>query len=193
MTDSEKIKDLQAAKKIEEMTHMVRGAVCNGKCSNCSKCCEYHTAEALYNAGYRKVDNIGDFTVYGFKKGYVKALVERDEEIKKLKAELAKELTDHEAFIKNMKNVLEIEKEEREQRAAIMQEEQEYLKNREKVIAKAKIDGAKEFAEKLKIKADKGAAYDIVTYKYIERDYTITESKLAELLKEYENEQEKQN
>ena len=180
-------------KEIEEMTHMVRGAVCNGKCSNCSKCCEYHTAEALYNAGYRKVDNIGDFTVYGFKKGYVKALVERDEEIKKLKAELAKELTDHEAFIKNMKNVLEIEKEEREQRAAIMQEEQEYLKNREKVIAKAKIDGAKEFAEKLKIKADKGAAYDIVTYKYIERDYTITESKLAELLKEYENEQEKQN
>ena len=47
-------------------------------------------------------------------------------------------------------NYCEIKKEEREQRSAIMQEEQEYLKNREKVIAKAKIDGAKEFAEKLK-------------------------------------------
>lgn len=88
-------------------------------------------------------------------------------------------------------NYCEIKKEEREQRATIMKEEQEYLKNREKVIAKAKVDGAKEFAEKLKIKAHKGAAYDIVTYKYIERDYTITESKLTELLKEYENEQEK--
>lgn len=51
-------------------------------------------ASALYNAGYRKVDNIGDFTVYGFKNGYVKALIEKDKEIKRLKA-------DNEALQKN--------------------------------------------------------------------------------------------
>lgn len=51
-------------------------------------------ATALYNAGYRKVDNIGDFTVYGFKNGYVKALIEKDKEIKRLKA-------DNEALQKN--------------------------------------------------------------------------------------------
>lgn len=44
-------------------------------------------ATALYNAGYRKVDNIGDFTVYGFKNGYVKALIEKDKEIERLKAD----------------------------------------------------------------------------------------------------------
>lgn len=51
-------------------------------------------ATALYNAGYRKVDNIGDFTVYGFKNGYVKALIEKDKEINRLKA-------DNEALQKN--------------------------------------------------------------------------------------------
>ncbi len=44
----------------------------------------------------------------------------------------------------------------------------------------------KEFAEKLKEKAHKGASNDAITYKFIERDYTITESELNELLKEYE-------
>ena len=46
------------------------------------------------------------------------------------------------------------------------------------------VDGAKQFAEKLKKKAWKGAHNDIVTYKFIERDYTITESQLNELLRE---------
>lgn len=99
MTDSEKIKKAQ---QIEEMQKII----CNrcGQFDGCSISCKAHKdlAEAFYNIGYRKVDNIGDFTVYGFKNGYVKALVEKDEEIKKLKAE-------HEAFTKNMKNVLEIE------------------------------------------------------------------------------------
>ena len=45
----------------------------------------------------------------------------------------------------------------------------------------------KEFAEKFKEKSRKGAFNDPVTYKYIERDYTITESKLKELLEVYEN------
>ena len=44
----------------------------------------------------------------------------------------------------------------------------------------------KEFVEKLKEKAHKGAFRDAITYKFIERDYTITESELNELLKEYE-------
>lgn len=50
-----------------------------------------------------------------------------------------------------------------------------------------------EFVGKFKEKAQKGAYNDPITYKFIERDYTITESKLNELLKEYEDEQEKQN
>lgn len=45
----------------------------------------------------------------------------------------------------------------------------------------------KEFAEKFKEKSHKGAFNDPVTYKFIERDYTITESELKELLEEYEN------
>lgn len=46
------------------------------------------------------------------------------------------------------------------------------------------VDGAKQFAEKLKKKAWKGAHCDPITYKFIERDYTITESQLNELLRE---------
>lgn len=61
-------------------------------------------------------------------------------------------------FTQNMKNVLEIEKK----------------------------NAVKEFAEKLKEKAHKGASRDAITYKFIEFDYTITESALNELLKEYE-------
>lgn len=52
---------------------------------------------------------------------------------------------------------------------------------------------AEEFVGKFKEKAQKGAYNDPITYKFIERDYTITESELNELLKEYEDEQEKQN
>ena len=47
-------------------------------------------------------------------------------------------------------------------------------------------DSLKQFAEKLKEKAHKGASCDSITYKFIERDYTITESELNELLKECE-------
>lgn len=59
------------------------------------------------------------------------------------------------------------------------------------VITKAELkeykrQAVKEFAERLKEKAHKGAFRDPITYKFIERDYTITESELNELLKEYE-------
>ena len=47
----------------------------------------------------------------------------------------------------------------------------------------------KQFAERLKEKAHKGASRDPITYKFIERDYTITESELKELLKEYIDEE----
>ena len=47
-------------------------------------------------------------------------------------------------------------------------------------------DSLKQFAERLKEKAHKGASCDSITYKFIERDYTITESELNELLKECE-------
>lgn len=47
-----------------------------------------------------------------------------------------------------------------------------------------------EFVGKFKEKAHKGAFRDPITYKFIERDYTITESELNELLRSMENEQE---
>lgn len=70
-----------------------------------------------------------------------------------------KTLPNTELFTQNMKNVLEIEKKQ----------------------------AVKEFVEKFKEKSRKGAFRDPVTYKFIERDYTITESELKELLEEYEN------
>lgn len=70
-----------------------------------------------------------------------------------------KTLPNTELFTQNMKNVLEIEKKQ----------------------------AVKEFVEKFKEKSRKGAFCDPVTYKFIERDYTITESELKELLEEYEN------
>lgn len=79
------------------------------------------------------------------------------EEIALLKSELKKELDEHEAFVNNMKNVLEIEKK----------------------------NAVREFVEQFKEKARKGAFRDPVTYKFIERDYTVTESELTKMLEEF--------
>lgn len=100
-----------------------------------------HIAKTLYNAGYRKVDLDN----------------EAAKEIALLKSELKKELDEHEAFVNNMKNVLEIEKK----------------------------NAVREFVEQFKEKARKGAFYDPVTYKFIERDYTATESELTKILVEF--------
>lgn len=54
-------------------------------------------------------------------------------------------------------------------------------------LEECKKSTVKEFVEKFKEKSHKGAFRDPVTYKFIEYDYTITESKLKELLEEYEN------
>lgn len=83
---------------------------------------------------------------------------EKCAEFSKLCFDYAKLQVRNEKFERNMKNVLEVEKK----------------------------NAVKEFAEKFKEKAHKGASKDIITYKFIERDYTITESELNELLKEYE-------
>lgn len=87
---------------------------------------------------------------------------EKEKEIKKALeccVNYAKLQVKSEQFERNMKNVLEIEKKQ----------------------------AVKEFAEKFKEKSRKGAFNDPVTYKFIERDYTITESELKELLEVYEN------
>lgn len=78
---------------VKELTRLLcefEKLCCKGECEGCEiqKICALpSTAKFLYNAGYRKVDNIGDFTVYGFKHGYVKALIEKDKEIERLKAD----------------------------------------------------------------------------------------------------------
>ena len=117
-----------------------------------------HIAKTLYNAGYRKVDLDN----------------EAAKEIALLKSELKKELDEHEAFVNNMKNVLEIEKK----------------------------NAVKEFAEKLKERLcvffdenenndggiDKALLLvDIIGVK--EKDgSTISIGMIDDLLKEYENE-----
>ena len=82
-------------------------------------------AEILYNAGYRKIDEFAecrncsawsgtDCTRHPYTQGCLKDEInvkkQAVEEIALLKTELKKELEEHEAFVKNMKNVLEIEK-----------------------------------------------------------------------------------
>lgn len=54
-------------------------------------------------------------------------------------------------------------------------------------LEECKKSTVKEFVGKFKEKSHKGAFNDPVTYKFIENDYTITESKLKELLEEYGN------
>lgn len=82
-------------------------------------------AEILYNAGYRKIDEFAecrncsawlgtDCTRHPYTQGCLKdetnVKEQAAEEIALLKTELKKELEEHEAFVNNMKNVLEIEK-----------------------------------------------------------------------------------
>lgn len=84
-----------------------------------------HIAKTLYNAGYRKTDEFAecrncsawsgaDCTRHPYTQGCLKDETnvkgQAMEEIALLKSELKKELDEHEAFVNNMKNVLEIEK-----------------------------------------------------------------------------------
>ena len=82
---------------------------------------------------------------------------EKCAEFNKLCFDYAKLQVKNEKFEQNMKNVLEIEKK----------------------------NAVREFVEKLKEKARKGAFRDPVTYKFIERDYTVTESELTKMLEEF--------
>lgn len=85
---------------IEEMAKTLCGDYCEDEAAECKYClkspCDIeYFAVKLYNAGYRKINPDDDAT----------------KEIALLKSELKKELEEHEAFVNNMKNVLEIEKE----------------------------------------------------------------------------------
>lgn len=144
--------------------------ICKLICATCAQfdgCainCKAHrdTAEALYNAGYRKIDEFAecrncsawsgtDCTRHPYTQGCLKdetnVKEQAAEEIALLKSELKKELDEHEAFVNNMKNVLEIEKK----------------------------NAVREFVEKLK---DKFKEFD---------SKWIVYSKIDELLKEYKN------
>lgn len=78
------------------------------------------------------------------------------EEIALLKSELKKELDEHEAFVNNMKNVLEIEKK----------------------------NAVREFAEKLKAKARSVVGFNVRKRVYV-KEYTIKEIDIDEVLKEF--------
>lgn len=107
-------------------------------------------AEVLYNAGYRKVPK-GSFICSGSETnldvevcnncGMQQAdeLFERDKEIERLKAE-------NERFVSNMKNVLEIEKENAVKEFAEKLKEKtgtsfDYYKHFQKVVLSEQIDG----------------------------------------------------
>lgn len=87
--------------------------------------CAKQIAINFYNAGYRKIDEFAecrncsawsgtDCTRHPYTQGCLKDETnvkdQAVEEIALLKSELKKELDEHEAFVNNMKNVLEIEK-----------------------------------------------------------------------------------
>lgn len=93
-----------------------------------------HIAKTLYNAGYRKIDEFAkcrncsawsgtDCTRHPYTQGCLKDETnvkgQAVKEIALLKSELKKELDEHEAFVNNMKNVLEIEKKEAEKQGAL--------------------------------------------------------------------------
>lgn len=82
---------------------------------------------------------------------------EKCAEFNKLCFDYVKLQVKNEQFERNMKNVLEIEKK----------------------------NAVREFVEQFKEKARKGAFRDPVTYKFIERDYTVTESELTKMLEEF--------
>lgn len=123
----------------------------------CAMNCKAHrdTAEALYNAGYRKLPEDS-------------VVLSREE---------------HEILVKTAQGKIGNMKATDFLKACISSGFMvEAVSTKEQVK-----QAVKEFAEKFKEKSHKGAFRDLVTYKFIEHDYTITESKLKELLEEYEN------
>lgn len=172
--------------------------ICKLICATCAQfdgCainCKAHrdTAEALYNAGYRKFpeDNICEavekpvntpkrkyesiddivrgFVVKDGKLMYVTNILDGCRHEFKDIYEICDELNNN---MKEIDRLMELNNHLRFQ------------------LEECKKSTVKEFAEKFKEKSHKGAFRDLVTYKFIEHDYTITESKLKELLEEYEN------
>lgn len=130
-----------------------------------------HIAKILYNAGYRKIDEFAecrncsawsgtDCTRHPYAQGCLKDETNVKEqavkEIAMLKTELKKELEEHEAFVNNMKNVLEIEKK----------------------------NAVREFVEKLKAKARSVVGFNVRKRVYV-KEYTIKGIDIDEVLKEF--------
>lgn len=172
--------------------------ICKLICATCAQfdgCainCKAHrdTAEALYNAGYRKLpeDNICETVekpIDTQKREYeniddiVRGFVVKDGKIlygTNILDGCRHEFKDiYEICDELNNNMKEIDR---------LMELNNHLRFQ---LEECKKSTVKEFVEKFKEKSHKGAFRDPVTYKFIEYDYTITESKLKELLEEYEN------
>lgn len=150
----------------------------------------YKLAEDLYNAGYRKIseDNICE-------------AVEKPVNTPKRKYESIEDIVRgfvvKDGKILYVTNILDGYRHEFKDIYEICNEMNNNMKKIDRLmklnnhlrfqLEKCKKSTVKEFAEKFKEKSRKGAFNDPVTYKFIERDYTITESELKELLEEYEN------
>lgn len=160
------------------------------KCGLCSKRI-LADAEAIYNAGYRKIpeDNICE-------------IAEKPVDTQKRKYESINDIVCRfvvkDGKILYVTNILDGCRHEFKDIHEICDELNNNMKEIDRLmelnnhlrfqLEECKKSTVKEFAEKFKEKSHKGAFNDPVTYKFIERDYTITESELNELLKEYENE-----
>lgn len=152
--------------------------------------CTYDISKALYNAGYRKLpeDNIRE-------------TVEKPIDTPKRKYESIEDIVRgfvvKDGKILYVTNILDGCRHEFKDIHEICDELNNNMKKIDRLmelnnhlrfqLEECKKSIVKEFAEKFKEKSHKGAFRDPVTYKFIEYDYTITESKLKELLEEYEN------
>lgn len=192
-----RIQVMDENKEIEEMAFI---ALKNTLSYTCAK----QIAINFYNAGYRKVPDGAVLLTPKERDEELKACNEKqaelENEIKRLKADnealqmwneayteeneklkaenykLENDLVDFDEFARDISKT----------RIEITGEAIPTCKTLLEYIKKEKRNAVKEFEEKLKEKAHKGASNDAITYKFIERDYTITESELNELLKEYE-------
>lgn len=152
--------------------------------------CTYDISKALYNAGYRKLpeDNIRE-------------TVEKPIDTPKRKYEsiddIVRGFVVKDGKLMYVTNILDGCRHEFKDIYEICDELNNNMKEIDRLmelnnhlrfqLEECKKSTVKEFAEKFKEKSHKGAFRDPVTYKFIERDYTITESELKELLEEYEN------
>lgn len=134
-------------------------------------------AEAVYNF-YKPIDNepVGAMYIEGCRKGFF----DRDNQVRTL-ATAIKELKDENAELNRERGEYYAQADRLQ--AKLAQVLMRVDKTKEWTLDRAKIEGAKEFAEKLKEKFD---GYDATSYNGYEEGFHDLQEEIDEVLKEYE-------